>query len=213
MNVSSPATAASLSPHAGERILINLGSGQSDAARLPAIFAGWRQLRVDIDPSVQPDIVASMTDLSPIPNGSVHAVWASHCLEHLYRHEVGAALSEIARILTRDGLLCLRVPDLQTVAAHIAEDRMHEVLYTSMAGPVTAHDVLFGFGPEVAAGHAAMAHRTGFTPTVLVADLRGAGFESLLVRRSSRLELVAVARTTAWLDEGEPGRLLDAFGL
>jgi SAM-dependent methyltransferase len=213
MNIAFEEAGAGRSRRAAPRILVNLGSGQSDAARLPAIFADWRHLRVDIDTSVTPDIVASMTDLSPIPAGAVQAVWASHCLEHLFRHEVPVALAEIARILSPDGFACLRVPDLQTVAGVVAEDRMHEVLYTSKAGPVTAHDVLFGFGPELAAGHTAMSHRTGFTPTILVSDLQGAGFSSLLVRRSTRLELVAVAQKQPWQDSGEPGRLLDALGL
>jgi len=195
-----------------DKILINLGSG-AGSARLPALFEHWRNLRVDVDPATEPDLVADLVDLSAIPADTADAVWACHSLEHLYRHEVVTALREMRRIVKPGGFVCIRVPDLQTVASHIAADRMHEVLYQSDAGPVTAHDVLFGFGPDVARGRTAMAHRTGFTPTVMVSSLEQAGFASLFVRRQPNLELVALARDGAWSSEDEPARLLEALGL
>ena len=194
------------------KILINLGSGHG-ASRLPALFADWRDLRIDIDPTTEPDLVASLTDLGAIEPDTADAVWVSHALEHLYRHEVAPALAEMRRIVKLDGIVCIRVPDLQTVAGYIAADRMHERLYDSSAGPVTAHDVVFGYGPEVERGRTAMAHRTGFTPTLLVQSLEQAGFASFVVRRQPNLELVALARKGAWADDDEPGRIFDALGL
>jgi hypothetical protein len=201
---------ASATPSASPRVVVNLGSGEGQ--NLPSFFDGWRQLRVDVDPSTRPDLVASMTDLSALAAGSAHGVWASHCLEHLYRHEVTPCLREIRRVLTDRGFLCLRVPDLQTVAQRVAEDRLTETIYQSGMGPVSAHDVIFGFGQEVAQGKLAMAHRTGFTPSLLVDTLKTA-FESSLVRRRPTLELVAVARKGAWSSEREAPDLLDALGL
>jgi len=153
-----------------------------------------------------------MIDLSAIPSGSAQGVWASHCLEHLYQHDVSTCLKEVRRILSDRGFLCLRVPDLQTVAQAVAEDRLHDVLYQSSKGPVTAHDVVFGFSPDLANGKFAMAHKTGFTPTLLMRSLSEA-FESFLVRRTARLELVAVARKGAWSSDQEPSELLAALGL
>src|SRR6266446_8250499 len=105
-------------PHQGKRtkLLVNLGSGPKGSAWLPAMFADWRELRVDIDAKVTPDILADVTDLSAIESGSVDAVWSAHCLEHLYLYEVGAAIAEIYRILSDDGFLCVVVTDLQTIA-------------------------------------------------------------------------------------------------
>jgi len=157
-------------------------------------------------------VLASITDLSAIASDSVDAVWASHCVEHLYHHETGAALGEMRRILGPSGFACIRVPDLQTIAGFIAADRMHEVIYESPAGPITPHDVVFGYGRDVSAGRLAMAHRTGFTPTLLVQSLQSAGFDSFLIRRSSALELVAVARRGAWSSDTEPASLLNALG-
>ena len=195
-----------------DKILVNLGSG-GGTARLPAFFEHWRNVRVDVDPATEPDLVADLVDLGAIPADTADAVWVCHSLEHLYRHQVVGALSEMRRIVKPSGFVCVRVPDLQTVAGHIADDRLHEVLYTSEAGPVTAHDVLFGFGPDVARGRTAMAHRTGFTPTVLVRSLKQAGFASLFVRRQPNLELVALARDAEWSGDGEPAHLLGSLGL
>src|SRR6266702_624735 len=101
------------------KLLVNLGSGPKGAAWLPAMFADWREFRVDVDPDVAPDLVADITDLSAIPTGSAGAVWSAHCIEHLYLHEVGRTIAEAHRILADDGFLCLIVPDLQSIAGYI----------------------------------------------------------------------------------------------
>src|SRR5437773_716115 len=116
-------------PDQPPKLLVNLGSGPKGSTRLPAMFAAWRELRVDVDARAAPDILADLTDLSAIESGSVDAVWSAHCIEHLYLYEVGKAIAEAHRILTDDGFLCLIVPDLQTIAEYIATDRLHEVVY------------------------------------------------------------------------------------
>ncbi len=178
------------------RVVINVGCGPVGSVKLPAIFQTWREIRVDLDPAVRPDVVASATDLSAFPAGSAAAIWSAHCIEHLFAHDVTQALAEFHRVLADDGFACIIVPDLQTIAQYIVADRLHEVLYTSPAGPVTAHDVLFGFGPALAQGRASMAHRCGFTPTVMLRRLDEAKFSEIVLRRRPALELGAVARKT-----------------
>ena len=176
------------------KLLINLGSGPKGAAWLPAMFADWQELRVDADPDMAPDLLADVTDLSAIETGAADAVWMAHCLEHLYMHQVGAAVAEIYRVLADHGFLCVTVPDLQGLAEFIASDRLHEVVYNSPAGPVTTHDILFGYTPFLARGHLGMAHRCGFTPTLLLRKLQEVPFaEVMLRRRASTYELAAVA--------------------
>src|SRR5438270_4825699 len=185
-------------------IVVNAGCGPLGGARLPAIFDSGTQLRVDFDPAVQPDVVASITDLSAIPSNSADAVWSAHCMEHLYAHEVGRALSEVYRILADDGFACLIVPDLQAVASYIANDRLHEAVYTSAAGPVTAHDIVYGFGSAIAQGRVGMAHRCGFTPTMMIQRLQEVPFGEIVVRRRTAvLELAAVLQknVAAWTPE------------
>ncbi len=174
-------------------MLLNAGSGESTHGNLPAYFKGWRQIRVDVNDAVAPDVVASVTDLSVIADGSVDAVWSAHCVEHLYAHEVPTALQEFRRVLNDTGFACIIVPDLQSIAEYIANDRLDEAIYESSAGPVTAHDMIWGFGAAIARGETAMAHRCGFTPTVFLNCLKQAEFGEIALRRRSNLELAAIA--------------------
>lgn len=202
----------SLPPSA--RVVVNVGCGPPHANDLPPYFDDWHKLRVDVDRAVRPDIVADLTDLSPIPDGSAHAVWASHCVEHLYEYQVPLALAEFRRVLRDDGFVCIIVPDLQTVASYLVADRLHETLYESDAGPVTPHDIVFGFGIAIAGGRTSMAHRCGFTPAMLQRSFARLPFgEVLLRRRSAELELVAVARATAARNNEEREALMTALEL
>jgi SAM-dependent methyltransferase len=194
--------------------LVNVGCGPRDGRKLPDHFSNWRELRVDVDPAAQPDIVADLTDLSAIADASADAVWAAHCVEHLYEHQVRIALAEFRRVLRDDGFVCVIVPDLQTVAKFVAADRLHETLYESPAGPVSPHDIVFGFGAAIASGRTSMAHRCGFTPGMLQRCFRQLPFaEVLLRRRSAELELVAVARPLPARDDAERAALMTALGL
>ena len=195
------------------RLFVNLGRGPKQSAWLPAMFADWRELRVDSDPSAAPDLLADITDLSAIETGSIDAIWSAHCLEHLYLHQVGGAIAEMHRILADDGFMCLIVPDLQVLAEYIVNDKLHEVVYQSAAGPVTAHDILFGYGPYIAQGHSGMAHRCGFTPGLLVRELQKSPFAEIILRRRPNHELAAVARKRPPATDAEREALLEALEL
>jgi SAM-dependent methyltransferase len=198
----------------GARLLVNVGSGTRESAVLPPYFDGWQQLRVDVDPTVTPDIVADITDLSQIPDASTDAVWAAHCIEHLYEHQVAQALAEFRRVLRDDGFLCVIVPDLQTVARFVAEDRFHEALYQAPAGAVSAHDMFFGYGAAIAAGRTSMAHRCGFTPGSLQRAFRQQAFGELFItRRRADFEIAALARAVPGRDQSEGAALAAALGL
>jgi SAM-dependent methyltransferase len=196
-----------------QKLLVNLGAGHRGGGRLPAMFAEWREFRVDVDPDVAPDLVADITDLSSIAAGAADAVWSAHCIEHLYLHEVGRAVAEAHRILADDGFLCLIVPDLQSIAGFIVNDRLHEVIYQSPAGPVTAHDMLFGFTPALAQGRTSMAHNCGFTPGLLIHKLQESPFAEIVLRRRPNHELAAVATKRAPTDAAERDALLSALEL
>ena len=174
-------------------VFINAGCGSPQNSRLPVFFRKWRQVRVDVDPGMQPDVVANIADLSVIPDGTADAVWSAHCVEHLFAYQVPMALAEFRRVLRETGFACIIVPDLQAIAHWIATDRLHETIYESAAGPVTAHDMLWGFGEAIAHGNSAMAHHCGFTPTLFLECLKEAGFAEIVLRRKSNLELVALA--------------------
>ena len=127
----------------------------------------WDEIRLDIDPSVSPDVIGTMTDMSAVGSSSVNAIFSSHNIEHLYPHEVPAALAEFNRVLTEDGFVVITCPDLQSVCALIAEDKLTQPAYTSPAGPIAPLDILYGHRPAMAKGNLYMAHRCGFTRRVL----------------------------------------------
>lgn len=195
------------------KLFVNLGSGAKGSAWLPPMFADWRELRVDSEPRTGPDLLADITDLSAIETGSIDAVWSAHCLEHLYLHQVPTAIAEMHRILSHDGFLCLVVPDLQVLAEYIVNDRLHEVVYHSAAGPVTVHDTIFGFGQFLAQGHHGMAHRCGFTPGLLVRELQTSPFAEIILRRRPNQELAAIACKRAPASDAEREALLEALEL
>ena len=137
---------------------------------------GWTELRLDIDASVAPDIIGTMTDMTAVASESVDGIFSSHNIEHLYPHEVPIALAEFLRVLKPDGFLVVTCPDLQEVCRLVAEDKLLEAAYTSPAGPIAPLDILYGHRPPMAAGNLYMSHRCGFTEKVLIGTLRAAGF-------------------------------------
>lgn len=162
---------------------------------LPEIFKepGWKELRLDINPAVQPDIVASITDMPKVATESVDGIWSSHNLEHLYPHEVQSALREFYRVLKSGGFALIAVPDIQSVAERVASDKLEEVLYVSPAGPISPIDILYGLRTALANGNLFMAHNTGFTATTLGNALMAAGFIKVSVKRDEHYNLWATA--------------------
>lgn len=110
----------------------------------------WCEIRLDIDESVNPDVIGTMTNMQGVGDRSVDAVFSSHNIEHLYPHEVPVALAEFHRVLKPDGFALITCPDLQSVAALIAEDRLTEAAYVSPAGPITPLDIVYGHRASMA---------------------------------------------------------------
>lgn len=155
----------------------------------------WNELRLDIDENVKPDIVATMLEMFDVGDESVDAIFSSHNIEHLYAHEVPLALKEFLRVLRPEGFLVATCPDLQSVCALIAEDKLTEPAYTAPAGPITPLDILYGHRRSMSRGNLHMAHRCGFTEKVLLGTLQGSGFSSIVSKRRAYpyFDLYAVA--------------------
>ena len=187
-----------------EQVFLHVGCGPARKDHTTRGFAGpdWRELRLDIDPQVSPDIVGTMTDMAAVASGSVDAVFSSHNIEHLYAHEVLVALGEFNRVLRPDGFVVITCPDLQSVAALVAQDRLLEPAYMSAAGPIAPIDILYGHRPALAAGNLFMAHRCGFTRRVLDGVLHAAGFLAVttVARAAPNFDLWAVASKPARSD-------------
>jgi len=159
---------------------LHVGCGPKHKDRTTSAFAAqdWQEIRFDIDPKVKPDLVGTMTDMSAVQTGSVQAVYSSHNIEHLYPHEVPVALSEFHRVLSEDGFAVITCPDLKSVCALVAQDKLLDPAYTVAAGNIAPIDILYGWRGPMAAGNLFMAHKCGFTLKTLLSALGLAGFKT-----------------------------------
>ncbi len=165
---------------------LHVGSGKLTKTHTTQVFNSddWHEVRLDIDKSVNPDIVASLTDMSSVSDNSFDAVFSHHNIEHLYAYQVPIAFREMSRVLNDDGFLVISCPDLQSVCAKVAEnkkDSLIQTLYVSGMGPITPIDILYGLRSSLEKGNHFMAHNVGFTKETLQATLLDNGFASCLI--------------------------------
>ncbi len=173
------------------KTLLHVGCGRG---KLPRGYETYAECRLDCDPGCEPDVLASLVAMPMVGDETFDRVFASHVVEHLHAHEAALALAECHRVLKPGGVLEVFVPDLQAVGGRVALDQLCEPVYQSAMGPVTPLDMLYGHQASVAKGESFMAHKTGFTASVLRAALRRAGFEKVLIDRSGgALELKGTA--------------------
>ncbi|MCF8002742.1 MAG: glycosyltransferase [Chromatiaceae bacterium] len=180
---------------ASQKTFLNIGCGNMSANRLPPLFrtGNWREIRLDIDPTVNADIVTDSADLSALDDASVAAAYSSHTLEHLEPHQVPIALREIHRVLEADGFALITLPDIQAVAQLVVDGKLTETAYESPVGPITALDMLYGHRDSLARGNHYMAHQTGFDSQHLGESLLAAGFAEVRIRKGRCFDLWAFA--------------------
>jgi len=145
---------------------------------------GFTEVRADVDPSCNPDIVADMRALGEI--GPFDAVLCVHALEHVYPQEVGVVLREFHRVLREGGAVVIFVPDLEGVQA------TEEVLMVTPAGPVSGMDLIYGHRQKLAE-NPHMAHHTGFVRDTLRKALEAVGFRSVDCKRLQNFNLFGAA--------------------
>lgn len=139
-------------------------------------FDLYEEVRFDINPLVEPDIIGTLTDMHAVESESMDAIYSSHNIEHLFPHEVPVAIGEFFRVLKSDGFVVITCPDLQSVCAEVARGNLLEPLYTSAAGSIAALDILYGHRAPMSHGNHYMAHKTGFTFPILSTLFYEAGF-------------------------------------
>jgi len=180
-------------------IFLHVGCGSKRVDSTPFAGLGWQEIRYDIDPAVEPDLVGSITEIALLDNSSVDAVYSSHNLEHLYPHEVCLALAEFRRVLKPSGFALITCPDLRSVCALVVADQLTEPAYASPAGPITPLDIIYGHRASLQKGNHYMAHRCGFTEKVLVGTLQAAGFnQTASLTRPAAFDLWALATCEVW---------------
>ncbi len=177
------------------KTFLHVGCGPQNKSNLRGFNNdNWKEIRLDIDESVNPDIVGTLIDMQSVEAGSVDAVYSSHSIEHIFPHEVPVALSEFYRVLKEDGIVVITCPDIQSVGEAIAQDKLFETLYESTMGPVTAFDILYGHRETTLDGNVFMIHKGGFTYSTLDKAFFEAGFKARVGgRRPDACDLYLVA--------------------
>lgn len=159
-------------------ILLNVGSGGSRT--VPEIFKDYKQHTLDIDPNCKPDIVCDAKDLSKI-NQKYDAIYNSHNIEHFYKHEVPQVLTGFHRVLKDSGFAYITCPDFNALLEAIQGKDIDDFWYRCSGGNITFHDVLYGWGRQVAYGNLFYSHKTSFTEKSLGKALKAAGFKKVFI--------------------------------
>ena len=177
------------------KTLLHVGCGPEDKSDIKGFDNDdWKEIRLDIDEGVNPDIVGTLTDMKLVETGSVDAVYSAYNIDHIYAHEVPIALTEFYRVLKDDGFVVIKCPDLQSVCEAIVQDKLLDTLYVSPIGPIAAIDIMFGNRQEISEGNEFMEKKVGFTYSVLDGSFFEAGFETRFGGRSQNAwELMLVA--------------------
>lgn len=74
-----------------------------------------REGYLNVDPNLSTSDFKYSVLAMPFKNDEIEAINASHVLEHLSKHEVSLALGECYRVLQKDGIMDIEVPELQWV--------------------------------------------------------------------------------------------------
>jgi len=122
---------------------LNLGCGQDKRA-------GW--INIDALASLQPDLVHDLRLPLPYDNDSVTEILAQDILEHFTKEEVNFVIGEIARVLKINGVLTIRVPNVDDILTRFQND------------PEVHNQFLYGTTAET--GYFG-AHKVGFSPLLL----------------------------------------------
>lgn len=178
------------------RLFLNVGGGDKSIP-VPPHFNGWSQHLLDIAERPGVDVVCDARSLGSFPQSRYDAIYCSHNLEHYYRHDVAVVLRGFAHVLKPDGFAEIRVPDVPALMRHVldAGGDLDAAAYDSPSGPISAHDMLWGYGPELEqSGRDFYAHKCGFTRDSLARALNAAGFEQVFeVPALSAMEVHVIA--------------------
>ena len=162
-----------------KRRVLHVGCGSKvGGSRLHKSFdrTVWDEVRLDIVPEVEPDIVADMRNMNMVKEGEFDALFSSHNIEHVFPHDVLPTLKEFHRVIKTDGYVLLTCPNLENVMKDALKKGLENPLYNSPAGPISALDIFYGHRASIARGEIFMAHKTGFTDSTLANYFAQAGF-------------------------------------
>jgi SAM-dependent methyltransferase len=143
-----------------EKVVLNIGSGKNKLNFNS--LKDFKEISYDADVKLKPDIVGDILKLDVLNKESVDVIWASHIVEHLHTKQVPNVLQNINRILKKNGLGIIVVPNIKEIGKELFLGKIHKPVYVSDAGPITPMDILYG-AVNLSENNDFMMHKTGFT--------------------------------------------------
>src|SRR5438093_11913770 len=102
-----PPVVVRLPPKDDRPRVLNVG-GNSKAIPIPAHYATWNHLLLDIDPRGDPDVLCDARELDSLEAEQYEAVYCSHNLEHYYKHDGAKVLKGFLHVLKPQGFAEIR---------------------------------------------------------------------------------------------------------
>ena len=173
--------------------LLYVGAGDDRSTPFPDVFEGYRVVRLDLDPSTEPDVLLdarhlwqknpeASSALGGVLGGYFDGVAVAHMLEHVTEAEGVDVLRGCLNVLSPGGRLVVTVPDLIVACTTLASEGALSIVYRSSNGhPIRPVDMLYGWQWAVDRGHPLMSHKWGYTAGTLMDALDAAGFVDLAV--------------------------------
>lgn len=144
---------------------LNVGAGDR-------ILPGWTG--VDVTQRKGADIIADARAI-PLDDGSVDELMAIHLVEHVHSWQVPELLNEWARLLRREGLLILEMPDLMKACQNIVDGRMKGGKHPDQLG-------LWALYGDQRTQDSFMCHRFAWSFATLTPLVEAAGFMNICER-------------------------------
>ena len=105
------------------RKVLNVGGGPKTTP-MPAIYQGWEQVYLDVDPRCKPDVVCDARELTRLKGGEFDAVYCSQNIEHYYRHDAIKVLLGFVHVLKADGFAHVLTPDIGELMRVVVEKNL-----------------------------------------------------------------------------------------
>lgn len=178
--------------------LLYVGAGHDRATPFPELFDGYEVVRLDLDPTTEPDICVDARCLgdSYCTTPSFDGVALQHVLEHVDEQDGATVLRGCAHVLAPGGRVAVACPNLWLACRILADNDPEAIVYKTVPGDnaIRPLDMLYGWqwAKHHGAGHPLMGHQWGYTARTLEMALRRAGFDVASIAGAEGTELRAV---------------------
>jgi ubiquinone/menaquinone biosynthesis C-methylase UbiE len=118
-------------------VVLELGAGYGDfinavKARHRIAVDCWKGMTAHLAPSVE-GLVARITQLDSVADGSVDYVFSSNCFEHVLQPELVECLAQLRRKMKQGAMLTIVQPNFKYCSREYFDDYTHVSIYTDQS--------------------------------------------------------------------------------